>query len=193
MSDAEQASPAEATPRSPDSEAEAVAGALDDAPFGGDDGHRRLLLVSLPGGVVALPAEAIVEVLPARRYARVPGAPDAVAGLANRRGRMLTVVDLGAALGGLAASDDTEHRVVVVAFGGRELGLAVSDVLQITADWWTGESEGAEGEPAGALSAGVPDAPGGDDQRLRVVELHSVFKPLFGGNQDVGEPTMERS
>jgi purine-binding chemotaxis protein CheW len=163
-----------------------------------EDASRRLLLVSLEDAVVALPAEPLVEILPARPYARLPGAPAAVAGLANRRGRMLTVVDLGAALGTGAAVEDDGHRVVVVSWRGRELGIAVKDVLQITSAWWSDSSdhEGQvsveEEEAGGAVPDSLSETAG--DQQLRVVELDSVLAPLFGGEgRGVEEPDSERS
>jgi chemotaxis signal transduction protein len=142
-----------------------------------DGALRRLLLIAVAEAVVALPADPVVEVIPARPYARIPGASPAVAGVANRRGRMLTVVDLGIALDSAPTAVGDQHRIVVVAYRGRELGVAVKDVLQITSDWWT--EEGADSE---------------EGERLRVIELDDLLLPLFaGGDQDVGEPTSERS
>jgi two-component system, chemotaxis family, chemotaxis protein CheV len=142
--------------------------------------RRRLLLIALAEAVVALPADPVVEVIPARPYARIPGSSLSVAGVANRRGRMLTVVDLGIALDSAPTAVGDQHRIVVVAYRGRELGLAVKDVLQITSDWWTEEGEEGEGERG--------------DERLRVIELDDLLLPLFAArDHEVGEPTSERS
>jgi chemotaxis signal transduction protein len=131
--------------------------------------QRRLLLVSIPSGEVALPADSIVEVIPSRLYARLPGAAVCVAGLVNRRGRMLTVVDLGTALGGDAAAVDPGHRIVVVAFRGLEVGLAVNEVLRFTVALENGE------------------------ENLRVVDVESLLGPHFGADGGrAGEPSSER-
>lgn len=162
-----------------------------------DDARRRLLLVALEGIVVALPASPLLEVLPARAYARLPGAPASVAGLANRRGRMITVVDLGAALDLPPAAVGDLHRIVVVSYGGRELGLAVKDVLQITVDWWTDPETDPEEdiEPEEVGDATSVDATRGSetggDERLRVVELDAVFAPLFGGDAPASENQLQ--
>lgn len=165
------------------------------------DSLRRLLLVSLQEEVVALPAEPVIEVLPERIYARIPGAPPSVAGVANRRGRMLTVVDLGMALGG-APTAVAGHRIVVVAFRGREIGLAVRDVMQFATDWWS-EAQGDAPEDDSVSAAFVGDESGaggesaagsGGDEQLRVIEVESVLAPLFGGeDHGVGEPTEGRT
>lgn len=145
-------------------------------------GHRRLLLVALQESVVALPADDVVEVLPARPFARIPGAHPPIAGLVNRRGRMLTVVDVGVASGGEATSVDPEHRVVVVSWRGKELGLAVRDVLQITTAWRVEPEPGAAGEDEDDSGSNAgEEGGGGSDEQLRVVEPEAVLAPLFGG------------
>ena len=153
--------------------------------------QRRLLLVSIPDDVIALPAEPVVEVITSRPYARLPGAAERVAGLVNRRGRLLTVVDLGVALGKGSAAADPDHRIVVVAFRGREVGIAVKDVLQFTVDWW---SQSADAAPE------VPAAEGGERpsesgrEHLSVVDVESLLAPLFGGDgARAGESSSERS
>lgn len=162
-----------------------------------EEPRRRLLLVSLPALVVALPADSVVEVLPSRVYARIPGAPRSVAGVMNRRGRMLTVVDLGVVLGGGGASIADDHRVVVVSHRGREIGLAVRDVLQFASDWWT-ETEGPGDEPRQSDDAAEPVPPASaesdTEEQLHVIDVETVLAPLFGGGDDgVGEPTEGRS
>lgn len=169
---------------------------VDAPPEDEGDAHRRLLLVALPDSVVALPADVIVEILPARPYAVLPGADSAVAGVVNQRGRILTVVDLGLALGERSVAADAEHRVVVVAWQGRELGLAVNDVLQIASDWWTDSSDEVVDYDGEEMAAARPseDGESGGDEQLRVVEPEAVLAPLFGGNDakvDANEP--ERS
>ena len=162
-----------------------------------DDAHRRLLLVSLPGAVVAVPADPVLEILPARPYARLPGAEAPVAGLVNRRGRMLTVIDLGAALDLDSTASDDQHRVVVVSWQGRELGLAVKDVLQITTEWWNGDAADEDGQPpVDAELRATPEAShdDGPDDQLRVIELDALLAPLFGGEGGVAEePDSEKT
>ena len=127
------------------------------------------LRVDVGERVVALPAEPVLEVLTARPYGRIPGADPAIAGVVNRRGRILTVVDLGIALGDRPTRANPEHRILVLAWRGREVGLAVKDVLQFSVE--------AEG--------------------LREIDPESLLAPLFGGDAPAGgeggESTLERS
>ena len=154
--------------------------------------RRKLLLISLQDSVVAISAAPVQEVLPAAPYARIPGAPACVAGVVNRRGRMLTVVDLGVALEQAPTAEGGEHRVVVVSWADREIGLAVRDVLQITSDWWADTPEEEDSFEAGRQEDRDEGYDPAGDERLRVVELKPVLAPLFGGeDHGAGEPTTE--
>jgi purine-binding chemotaxis protein CheW len=92
------------------------------------------LLVSIGGRRFALPLGAVREVVDSRPFARVPGATDAVCGVINLRGTVVTVFDLGVLLGNPPAALDPLHRLVLVEHRGRPVGLAVSDVLRIRGD-----------------------------------------------------------
>lgn len=169
---------------------------LDGSPDDPGGAHPSLLLVALQEAVVALPAEAVVEVLPSRLYAALPGADAPLAGLVNRRGRMLTVVDLGSALDGSPAAADPGHRIVVVAWRERQVGLAVKDVLQITAAWWTDDDDhpNSDEEESGEAEFPHQDVGAEADQQLEVVELDALLAPLFGGDEGDAEATeTERS
>ena len=76
----------------------------------------------------ALPLGAIREVvLPPSHVSRVPRAPEAVRGVMNLRGRVITVVDLRALLG-LPDAGAACQKVVLLDRGRRDLGLLVTDV-----------------------------------------------------------------
>lgn len=76
----------------------------------------------------ALPLAAIREVLtPPQRMSRVPRAPAAVRGVMNLRGRVVTVLELGALLG-LPPPTSAFGKVVLLDRGRRDLGLLVTEV-----------------------------------------------------------------
>jgi purine-binding chemotaxis protein CheW len=90
-----------------------------------------LLVVLVGERSFALPLEGVLEVVPSRPFARLPGAPAAVRGVVNVRGRVVTVIDLGAALEVEPATASADHRVLVLAHDGRQVGIAVSEVARI--------------------------------------------------------------
>ena len=76
----------------------------------------------------ALPLAAIREVVvPPEQWSRVPRAPDAVRGIINLRGRVITVVELRSLLG-IASEGSPSQKIVLLDRGRRDLGLMVTDV-----------------------------------------------------------------
>jgi purine-binding chemotaxis protein CheW len=76
----------------------------------------------------ALPLSAVREVVVSPdAYSRVPRAPQAVRGVINLRGRVVTVVELGALLG-LPNPSAPSQKIVLLDRGRRDLGLLVTDV-----------------------------------------------------------------
>lgn len=91
----------------------------------------KLLLFRAGGQVFALEAGAVQEILPATPPTRIPGAPEAVRGLVNVRGTLVTVIDAAEAIGlpsGLATGSGT---VILVERRSRPVGLAVDEVLDL--------------------------------------------------------------
>lgn len=73
----------------------------------------------------------IREIIPARAYTPLPGSGAHVCGLINLRGRIVTVLDLGARLHLPAASAHPDHSIVIVEHRGKLAGLAVEEVSRI--------------------------------------------------------------
>ena len=98
-------------------------------PEGGAVERMALLIVGEHRFAVAI--DRIREIIPARPYTPLPGSGPHVCGLINLRGRIVTVVDLGARLGLDPASARPDHSVVIVDHEGRPAGLAVGEVSRI--------------------------------------------------------------
>lgn len=96
----------------------------------GDQTALRLVLFRLGSLVCAAPATGVREVIPAGSPTRIPGASANVSGLLNVRGTLLTVVS-GPRVIGLAPSEDLPESVLVLDLGGRSVGLAVDEVLDL--------------------------------------------------------------
>jgi purine-binding chemotaxis protein CheW len=89
----------------------------------------RLLVFRVADLACAAEASAVREILPAHRATRVPGAQDAVAGLINVRGRVITMVDGRRALNHSPGGGD--GPVLLVDVGESTVGLAVDAVLDL--------------------------------------------------------------
>jgi purine-binding chemotaxis protein CheW len=79
--------------------------------------------------VLALDIAQVREILAAGVTTRIPGASEAVRGLVNIRGALVTVVDLARAAGLGGAAD--AGTLLVVERGGRPVALAVDEVLDL--------------------------------------------------------------
>jgi purine-binding chemotaxis protein CheW len=137
------------------------------APLGGG----RHLTVVVSGQPVALPGEAVREVLRRPRLTRVPHGPPGLAGVCNLRGVVLPVVSLAHLMGEEAGGED---RVVVLDHQG-PLGVLVDAVLKL------------QGEDASGASRRVDLAALLEDGFRRPAAPASVARSQAGARPEAGE------
>jgi purine-binding chemotaxis protein CheW len=89
----------------------------------------RLVVFRVADLVFAVESAVVKEILPKQNATRIPGADDAVEGLINVRGRMLTLVNARRALNYPASSGD--GVIMLLDVGDQTAGLAVDDVLDL--------------------------------------------------------------
>jgi purine-binding chemotaxis protein CheW len=94
----------------------------------GQTGH---LLVRAGGRLVGLPLAQVVEVLDPGPAYPVPSLEPAVRGVTTVRGRILTLVHLGALLDGAACPAERAPSAVVVDLGGRRLCLEIDEAESV--------------------------------------------------------------
>ncbi len=95
-------------------------------------------LVLRAGGVRwFIPAGLVIEVLRGAAIVRIPGAPAAVRGVVNHRGKILTAADPIRALD-LPGEGSAATEVVVVQLPGRRFAIVVDAVVELTAEARTG-------------------------------------------------------
>lgn len=92
---------------------------------------ERMALLVVGEHRFAVSIDRIREIIPARPYTPLPGSGAHVCGLINLRGRIVTVIDLGARLRLSPASANPDHSIVIVEHRGRLAGLAVEEVARI--------------------------------------------------------------
>ncbi|HEX8829956.1 MAG TPA: chemotaxis protein CheW [Longimicrobium sp.] len=92
---------------------------------------ERVVLFVAGGHVFGVAIERIREIIPARPYTPLPGSGGHVCGLINLRGRIVTVIDLGARLRLPPSSAVPDHSIVIVDHHDRLVGMAVEEVARI--------------------------------------------------------------
>ena len=130
---------------------------------------HKLLLFRTGGRVFAVDAGAVREILPATPPTRIPLSPDAVRGIVNVRGTLVTVVDAALAIGlegatgaptggGNGADAESGGRtLVLVEQRDRVVGLVVDDVLDLVT---VGDADLSAGGRVGGVRPGVIAATG---------------------------------
>jgi purine-binding chemotaxis protein CheW len=101
--------------------------------------NELLLIVSIAGSRVALPAASVESVVELESLIPVPRAPSHLAGLSALRSRVLTVIDCQRSLelGTTDLNDGSLHEAAVVELDGHHYALtvdAVEDVVEALSD-----------------------------------------------------------
>lgn len=95
---------------------------------------RQILRVRTHGAQIAIDLGYVRRVLPLMELEQLPGAPSHLAGLMNYRGDSLPVVDVGIWLGmKMGEPYELTNPIVICGDGVTEIGLLVSDIIQVEA------------------------------------------------------------
>ena len=128
--------------------------------------------------VCAAPAGIVREILPRLPATRIPGVSDAVEGLVNVRGSLLTVLD-GHLLLQQERRPSDEGAIVVLEVKGRSYGLGVGQVLDFLEV--PAQSVVERGELPG-VDPRLVKAVGFDaDRHFILLDVEAVFAPILGG------------
>lgn len=113
---------------------------------------RKLMLFRSAGHTFAIDAGTAREILPGQTATRIPGAGQAVRGLVNVRGVLVTLIDAAAAMGiDPASAPSGGGAVLILEHRGQRVGLVVDEVLDLAT------VDDAELDGRGALPGVRPD------------------------------------
>lgn len=85
----------------------------------------------LGDGLFGIDTERIQEVVRVGEITPVHRAPDFIVGVINLRGRIVTIVDLGARLELAPAAKTPDGRILIVDWNGEHVGLLVEEVRDV--------------------------------------------------------------
>jgi purine-binding chemotaxis protein CheW len=156
----------------------------------GSAGARRLLLFVIGSRLCAIEIDVVREIIPFRAATRLPGAAPSVCGLINLRGTIVTVLDLGLRVGGVAV-DHREGSIVLVEYGSKIVGLGVDEVRDVQlltendlgpAGAHAASALGTEGEDAGnaGRTAGIVRALAHvNNEVVILLDVHAIVRDVL--------------
>ncbi|TCR69268.1 chemotaxis protein CheW [Rhizobium sp. BK376] len=97
------------------------------------DVDRRRLVFRVGEHCHEIEASSVLEVVRVPHITRVPHGPEALAGIANLRGKPVPVLSMGRVLNGGDTSTRHDGKIIIYDHGGA-VGLLVDDVLRLSAD-----------------------------------------------------------
>jgi purine-binding chemotaxis protein CheW len=127
--------------------------------------------------ICAAPAGIVREILPRLPATRIPGVAQAVEGLVNVRGTLLTVLDGHVLLQQPREAAD-EGAIVVVEVGGRRYGLGVGqvvDFLEVPERSVAPRTDLPGIDPRLVLAVGIRDG-----QHFILLDIDALFAPIIG-------------
>jgi purine-binding chemotaxis protein CheW len=127
--------------------------------------------------ICAAPAGIVREILPRLPATRIPGVAQAIEGLVNVRGTLLTVLDGHVLLQQERRADD-EGAIVLVEVAGRRYGLGVGQVLDFleVPEQSVAESADLPGvDPRLVRAVGLRDG-----QHFILLDIDRLFEPIIG-------------
>ncbi|MBA3317035.1 MAG: chemotaxis protein CheW [Gemmatimonadales bacterium] len=127
--------------------------------------------------ICAAPAGIVREILPRLPATRIPGVAQAIEGLVNVRGTLLTVLDGHVLLQQERRAGD-EGAIVLVEVGGRRYGLGVGqvlDFLEVPAQSVAERAELPGVDPRLVRAVGLRDG-----QHFILLDIDRLFEPIIG-------------
>ena len=148
-------------------------------------GHNRLelLLFRLDGkqlfGINVFKVQEVIQCPP---LTKIPDSHRVVCGVANMRGRMVTVMDLSRAIGGRGVADPQENYVVVTEYNQFVQGFLVGGVDRIVNMNWEEILPPPKGIGDDNYLTAVTRV---DDELVEIIDVEKVLAEVVGWNEEV--------
>lgn len=154
-------------------------------------GHNRLelLLFKLGGkqryGINVFKVQEVIQCPP---LTKVPQAHPVVRGIANMRGKTITIMDLSMAIGGPPLQDYENKFTVITEYNRKVQGFLVDSVDRIINMNWKDILPPPKGATEGSYMTAVTQV---DDELVEIIDVEKVLKEVIGGQDDVSEGIIE--
>ena len=156
-------------------------------------GHNRLelLLFRLDGKqLFGINVFKVQEVIQCPALTHIPDSHNVVRGIANMRGRMVTVMDLGKAIGGRGVQNPQDHFVVVAEYNQYVQGFLVGGVDRIVNMNWEEILPPPEGIGNDNYLTAVCKV---DGELVEIIDVEKVLAEVIGWNEEVSREFVEQA
>ncbi len=154
-------------------------------------GHNRLeLLLFRLGGRqrFGINVFKVQEVIQCPQLTEVPHSHPVVLGIANMRGKTISILDLSQAIGAAPVDDHREKFVIVTEYNRKVQGFLVDSVDRIVNMNWEEILPPPKGAAEGTYMTAVTQV---DDELVEIIDVEKVLKEVVGGQEDVSEGVIE--
>ncbi|MCB1725320.1 MAG: chemotaxis protein CheV [Chromatiaceae bacterium] len=148
-------------------------------------GHNRLelLLFRLGGqqrfGINVFKVQEVIQCPP---LTQVPHSHPTVLGIANMRGKTISILDLSRAIGASPVDDPREKFVIVTEYNRKVQGFLVDSVDRIVNMNWEEILPPPKGAADGTYMTAVTQV---DNELVEIIDVEKVLKEVVGGQDDV--------
>lgn len=155
-------------------------------------GHNRLelLLFRLGGrqrfGINVFKVQEVIQCPP---LTEMPQSHPVVLGIANMRGKTISIMDLSRAIGAAPIENPREKFVIVTEYNRKVQGFLVDSVDRIVNMNWEEILPPPKGAADGTYMTAVTQV---DDELVEIIDVEKVLKEVVGGREDVSEGIIEQ-
>ncbi|MCB1789141.1 MAG: chemotaxis protein CheV [Gammaproteobacteria bacterium] len=155
-------------------------------------GHNRLelLLFRLGGrqrfGINVFKVQEVIQCPP---LTQVPHANPTVLGIANMRGKTISILDLSRAIGAAPVGDPSDKFVIITEYNRKVQGFLVDSVDRIVNMNWEDILPPPKGAADGTYMTAVTQV---DNELVEIVDVEKVLKEVVGGQDDVSDGIIVR-
>jgi two-component system chemotaxis response regulator CheV len=155
-------------------------------------GHNRLELLLFHLGRrqhFGINVFKVQEVIQCPPLTKVPHSHSSVKGVANMRGKTITVMDLSMAIGQAPIQDISNAFVIITEYNRSTQGFLVNGVERIVNLTW----DSIKPPPRGAGSTYVTAVTEVDDQLVEIIDVEKVLSEIIGVDETVAETVIAES
>ncbi|MCP4126170.1 MAG: purine-binding chemotaxis protein CheW, partial [Gammaproteobacteria bacterium] len=156
-------------------------------------GHNRmeLLLFRLAGRQrYGINVFKVQEVITCPSLTEVPGSSPVVRGIANMRGKTITVMDLSMSIGGPSLGDTENRFVIITEYNRRVQGFLVGSVDRIINSNWDQILPPPKGLTSDSYMTAVTQI---DDELVEIIDVEKVMKEVIGYQEEISDGVIDEA